>query len=338
MPVELRIHGLGGQLCSITGERYWTLQQLKVAIEACTSIPTYEQRLLFGTKALGFAPSGKLGTWLPRRETEVDVTLVRMECAQAAWLRKLEAEPWNLFLAPADVRADREVVLAVVQQNGAAIEYAAAPLLADREVVMAAVVQNGYALEHVDPALQADAGIVLAAMRQTRFSQQMLRFIPPDAWLDRNFVTMVAKENEIGLKLASLQIRGDRQLVLDIVQKCGMSLQGAQAELRADREVVLAAVRRNGLALRHASEALRADREVVLAALQQDGAALQYAAEEWKSDKSMVLAGVRQRPIARHYASAVLQMDPDVLKYSLVGKFAQKLKSSVAESRHKTSR
>jgi len=320
MSVELRIHGLGGPLCSIFGERYWMLHQLKVAIEAATNIPVYEQRLLFGTKELGFALGGKLGAWLPRKETELDVTLVRLESAQAAWLQKLEGQPWNLCFAPESVKADREVVFAVVQQNGAALEYATPALQADREIVLVAVQQNGHALEHVAPALLADTGVVLAAMRQTRFSEHLLQHIPPHLWEDRIFVGSLAKEHEIGLKHASTRLRGDRQLVLAIVQRCGMALQSAQLELRADRIVVLAVVHRNGLALKYAAEKLKEDREVVLAATQQDGAALQYAAEELQSDKSIVLVAVRQRPIARHYASAALQMDPEVLKYSLVGR------------------
>lgn len=321
--IELSIQGLGGPLCSIKGERYWTLQQLKVAIEAATNIPTYEQRLLFGTTDLGFAPGGKLGSWLPRKVPEADLTLVRLQSAQAAWHRKLDEQPWQLCFAPPEVKADRDVVLAVVQQNGCAIEYADASLQADRLVVMAAVQQNGMALEHVAPAMQEDAGVVLAAWRQTKFSQQLVQYIPPDLWSDRDFVGMVAKENELGLRLASTELRGDRKLVIDVVQKCGLSLRAAQVELRGDREVVLAALRRTGLALKHAAPELQADREIVLAAVQQDGAALQFASEDMQADRGIVLAAIKQRPIARHYASSVLQMDPEVLKYSLFGNFSK---------------
>lgn len=320
MPVELRINGLGGPVCAVTGEMFWTLHQLKAAIEAVTGIPIYEQRLIYGTKDLGFATGGKLGSLLPRKETELDLTLVRLESAQASWLQKLEGQPWQLCFAPESVKADREVVFAAVQQNGAALEYAADVLRSDREIVLAAVRQNGYAFEYVGSELQGDPGVVLAAMRQTRFSQQLLQHIPPRLWHDRTFVSLVAKENEIGLKLASPNLQGDLELVSDIVQRCGSALQFVQKELRANRELVLAAVRRNGLALRYAADSLRADRQVVLAALKQDGAALQFAAEELQADKSIVLAAVRQRPIARHYSSPMLQMDPDILKFSLLGR------------------
>ena len=68
--------------------------------------------------------------------------------------------------------ADREVVLAAVQQNGEAFHYAAEELQADREVVLAAVQQYGYysspycVLKYASPELRADREVVLAAVRK----------------------------------------------------------------------------------------------------------------------------------------------------------------------------
>ena len=56
-------------------------------------------------------------------------------------------------------------VLAVVQQNDKALQYADAALKADRDVVLAAVQQDGRALEYADAALRADREIVLAAVQ-----------------------------------------------------------------------------------------------------------------------------------------------------------------------------
>jgi hypothetical protein len=53
--------------------------------------------------------------------------------------------------ASAELRADREVVLAAVAQRGRALEHADASLRVDREVVLAAVAQDGHALEQQRP-------------------------------------------------------------------------------------------------------------------------------------------------------------------------------------------
>ena len=65
-----------------------------------------------------------------------------------------------------ELRADREVVLAAVCQDGTALQFASAELQADREVVLAAVQQFGRALQWTSAELQADSEIVRAAVRQ----------------------------------------------------------------------------------------------------------------------------------------------------------------------------
>eukprot|EP00747_Dinoflagellata_sp_TGD_P190238 gnl/TRDRNA2_/TRDRNA2_51645_c0_seq1.p1 gnl/TRDRNA2_/TRDRNA2_51645_c0~~gnl/TRDRNA2_/TRDRNA2_51645_c0_seq1.p1 ORF type:complete len:331 (+),score=56.86 gnl/TRDRNA2_/TRDRNA2_51645_c0_seq1:84-995(+) len=61
------------------------------------------------------------------------------------------------------LKQDRDIVLAAVKQNGEALMYAAEDLTADREVVLAAVRQNGSALLDAADALQADPEVKLTA-------------------------------------------------------------------------------------------------------------------------------------------------------------------------------
>ena len=53
-----------------------------------------------------------------------------------------------LMFAAAELKSDREIVLAAVAQSGSALQYAAAELKRDREFVLAAVAQNGSALQY----------------------------------------------------------------------------------------------------------------------------------------------------------------------------------------------
>ena len=62
---------------------------------------------------------------------------------------------------------DREVVLAAVEEDGWALEYASVELQADREVVLAAVQQDGYALNYASVELKADREIREAASKQS---------------------------------------------------------------------------------------------------------------------------------------------------------------------------
>jgi len=71
-----------------------------------------------------------------------------MNGLRAQFLPQLMEGEITLDRVPEALRADREVVLAAVRQNGMALRFASAALQADREVVLAAVEQDGSALRH----------------------------------------------------------------------------------------------------------------------------------------------------------------------------------------------
>ena len=154
-----------------------------------------------------------------------------------------------------NLKADKEVVLAAVAQDGAALQHASAKLKADKEVVLAAVAQNGNALEHASAKLKADKEVVLAAVTQNW-----------RAWY-----------------CASDALKADKEVVLAAMAHNGLMLEHFSAELKADKEVVLAAVAQNGNALEHASAELKADKEVVPAAVAQEGGALGHASVELRN-------------------------------------------------------
>ena len=53
-----------------------------------------------------------------------------------------------LRFASADLKADREIVLAAITRHGNHLCYASEDLKADREIVLAAVTNDGYALHY----------------------------------------------------------------------------------------------------------------------------------------------------------------------------------------------
>ena len=67
---------------------------------------------------------------------------------------------------------DKEVVLAAVKQNGRALEFAGDRFLHDKEIVLASVSDDGDALEYASEALKNDTQIVLAAARQRALALQ----------------------------------------------------------------------------------------------------------------------------------------------------------------------
>ena len=68
-----------------------------------------------------------------------------------------------LHYASDELKGDREVVLAAVQQDGYTLGFAPDQLKGDREVVLAAVQQNGNALYYASDELQEDEEMRRAA-------------------------------------------------------------------------------------------------------------------------------------------------------------------------------
>ena len=62
----------------------------------------------------------------------------------------------SLRCASLRLKAEKEIVLAAVQQDWSALEYAAPELKADKEIVLAAVQRHGDALRYAAPELKAE--------------------------------------------------------------------------------------------------------------------------------------------------------------------------------------
>jgi len=239
--IELRVGGLGRPTCVILASREWNVGEVKDRIEETVGVPKKEQFLLVGTMEL--RDVDVIGQVIRSDAKSMDVMLVRRWPEQAEWLSKVEEDCYWLSRAPAELRADRDVVLAAVRQDGFLLRYAAEELRRDRGFVLAAVRLDGRALGATTPELRADREIAIAACR---CNGQALDFVAP-------------------------QLQADREVVLAAVRHSGTALRYAPLGVRADRTVVLTAVRQDRSALSFAAPALRADREFTRSAWVQGG-------------------------------------------------------------------
>ena len=127
------------------------------------------------------------------------------------------------------IKAEKEVLLAAVMQNGNALEFASRDLKSDKEVVLTAVMQYGLALDFASDDLKADNKVILAAVMQEGRA----------------------------LKYASKELKADKEVVLTAVMQYGLALKFASDDLKADKEVVLASVKQDGWELQFASDDLK---------------------------------------------------------------------------------
>lgn len=247
----VRVNSISGSLCAVSADPSWKVCDLKAAIEASSSVPVRQQRLINGVQEL------KDTDVLPVDGVEdgcADLLLVRRSPEQVKWLAAVR-ECWTRFLdVPHALRGDFEIAEAAVSKQGSMLRYVSEDLRADRRIVLAAVRQDGKALQHVAPCMLEDREVVLEAVSRDGCA---LSFVPP-AW------------------------RGDRDIVLSAVLQRPAALQYAAPAARGIREVVIAAVRAEGVALKYASDDLRSDVEVVCVAVKQNKKAFLHAGRKAK--------------------------------------------------------
>ena len=269
-------------------------------------------------------------------------------------LEAVKKAPSKLRLASDELKSDRILNLAAVQQNGLALKYAYFTMRHDKEIVMAAVKQNVKAYEYA-MGLWNDRDFVLFGVQQKeilRSGVPVLEQASAELKNDRELVLAAVKTYAHSLKFASEELRNDKvvvltamaafqrygdvvggsifqyaskglknnkDVVLEAVQISSGALEYASDDLRNDKEIVLAAMKRNGYALQYASEDFRNDPEVVLAAVKTNGywSALRYASEDLRNDKEIVLAAVKGTWEGLRYASEDLRNDPEVVAAAL---------------------
>lgn len=205
------------------------------------------------------------------------------------WLQKVAEAKGKAGMAfmglPTVARADREVVLAAVAQDGRALQFASELLRADKEVVLAAITQSGFwALKGAGEALRSDKEVVLQA---------------------------VTKE-PAAIEFAGDNMKRDTEVVASVVKQQGRLLQHAADNLKADKDIVLTAVRQDPGALEFAAESLKADQEFGLfiqKVFSKGDHALDDAADVWSFGKENVLVAIRQDPTFFRYAASTLKQD-----------------------------
>jgi hypothetical protein len=218
-------------------------------------------------------------------------------------------------------------VLAAVQQDGRALEFASDERKADRAVVLAAVQQDGRALEFAAPALQAEYGIVLAAVQQDGMA---LKYAAPALQAEYGIVLAAVTQCGLALEFASEELMENHEITSTATAQTFQAFQFVAFEimLRAvqhdlavlaysSKEFVMYIVQQNGLALQYAADALKADYDIVLAAVQQDGRALEFASDELKADREIVLAAVAEHRGALEFAAHALQADSEIVDISV---------------------
>lgn len=213
-----------------------------------------------------------------------------------------------------------------------------------------AVEKYPYLLEYASYTLRDDIEVVTAALKgeDKEKIKGVVQYASFDVRTNKSFMLEHLKKIPSDIQYLSPSLRGDRDLAMLVVRKCGQLLEYCFATVQDDPEVVKAAVEHeqdrvddsdleyvafkfasdrlkntleavehavdnNGHAILHANKRLRENKQVALRAVQENGYALQHLCEALRDDKDVVLAAVENSGYALQYASDRLREDLEVL-------------------------
>ena len=223
---------------------------------------------------------------------------------------------FNRRCVPSEFKADKEIVMTALANDGNALQLVSDEMKADKEVVLFAVSNDGKALEYASDELKADKEVVMRAISCEGLDKYSycIKYALKEFNPSKEMVIAIVSKLGDALKYASDTFKADKEAVLAAISNKGSALEYASEELKADKEMVMAALS-NGGSLKHASEELKADKEVVMIAVQYttDSGALKYASNELKFDKEIIMAAVSQNGYALKHISDELKANKEVV-------------------------
>jgi hypothetical protein len=219
-----------------------------------------------------------------------------------------------LKFASDTLKADKEVVLHAVRNNGLALEFASETLRGDKEVVKAAFVSTGLSLQFADITLRKDEQFFIHLFSNSdsfHKADEGFQFFDDSIRFNRNLLMHAMQETESAkpIQYTSNELKKDREIIEDGICFNYSSLSFASRGFTDDEDIMLDAVNCYAENLEYASDRLKNDTEIVSAAVDEDGDCIRFASEELRSNRSLLEKAMKTGRMAYSYATAALKND-----------------------------
>jgi hypothetical protein len=115
------------------------------------------------------------------------------------------------------------------------------------------------------------------------------------------------------LDFLSIELKNDKEVVLDMVKTNGNNLEFAKESFKDDKEIVLVAVKSTAKSFQYASDRLRDDKEIVNYILEYSPPLIEYASRRFRNDKELVIDLLKIDKTIISKIDAELKGDTEVL-------------------------
>jgi G:T-mismatch repair DNA endonuclease (very short patch repair protein) len=143
---------------------------------------------------------------------------------------------------------------------------------------------------------QSDKAVVQAAVMQ---NYRAFEYASSSLRGDEEIVKEILSRQGLALQYVEKELLNDPDVVMTAVEQTWKAFEFASPEVQRDRNIVIKMLSQNGLQLERVSKDLQNDPEVVLVAIDADGESLEFASEELRSDADLCLAAIRESSFAR---------------------------------------
>ncbi len=141
----------------------------------------------------------------------------------------------------------------------------------------------------------------------------ILKYATIDIRSNRDYIIQFVKYDASSLEFVTEELRDDEEIVSIAVKKDAETFVFASSRLRDNFDIVSIAVNQNANALRFASDRLRDNFVIVSIAVKQIATTLRFASDKLRNDRAIVLIAVNVYAYALEHASGILRDDHEVV-------------------------
>jgi hypothetical protein len=177
-----------------------------------------------------------------------------------------------------DVSKEKLAAMKTVEEDGLKLKFLDAIFRNDIDVVLAAIQENPYALEYASLDCRNNPLVVIPALES---GEDVYQFVGRDFKIDRNIAVSLVRENGLNLAYLIFAYQDDEEIVRLAIQQNPEALYFASPRLKKDVDFVLDSIRGQEWAIEKADSSIVTDSRVVSAI---DDEILRPLQEEYKED------------------------------------------------------
>eukprot|EP01080_Neovahlkampfia_damariscottae_P012246 gene12246-5831_t len=184
---------------------------------------------------------------------------------------------------------DEEILKTGIEEDPHILEYGTVNMKNDRELVKQCLERDGMTMRYVSH-FNNDFELGMTAVKSEPISIKLLSLNLQD---NDNIVREVMKKKGYLIKYASPRIRNTKDLIMEFLEEEGSIYKFLSSALKKDRQIVELSLSKCGIMIEYIPSELRLEKDISLIALKNNRAAIHFTSEDLRKDAEIEWIGKR---------------------------------------------